>query len=360
MTGTIAQSAIRQLAPVPLWAQAGEIEHAVILSTRVRIARNLSGEKFPAKMDTESRVRMVRRIADTIRLLGIESEGVLFSLPTLSELEIAYLVERRAISPRLARMEGPRAAFVWKDRDRSLMICEEDHLRLCEILPGLKPRQVYENILPVMDGFQRLLPFVKSETLGYLAACPANLGAAVRTSLFCHLPGLMMTKGIQDLASSAADAGFTIRGFWGEGSDVLGNTFQFTDGPGLSHRVSEMLTRIESIGQEIMEREALARIDLQTQNNYLLKDRISRALGILRSCRQLQDGETLALLSAVRLGVDIGWVSGIDREAISLLTFKLGRARLEWSGLTDRDSDRRNEIRAERAREAFTNAEFIA
>ncbi|MBU0508193.1 hypothetical protein KKH27_05080, partial [bacterium] len=264
MPGVPSNSPLNLLSEYPAWARAGEDDSAVVLSTRVRVARNLQNEVFPLRMDTEGRIRVMRETARVIAALPESDEGVFFSLAALTPVEVAVLVERRAISPQLARDDRPRGVFAWKKLDRAIMICEEDHVRATEIVPGLAPRAAWENIQPVLSNLEERFGFVKDDELGYLMACPANLGAAVRSSLFCHLPGLVATKGIEALASHVSDAGFTVRGFWGEGSEVLGNTFQFTDGPGLSHNVDEILSRIEILGQEVMEREAIARIELQS------------------------------------------------------------------------------------------------
>ncbi len=358
MHPTSENSPLHLLSPYPAWARAGGTDSAIILSTRVRIARNLKAEVFPHRMDMEARIRVMRNAARTIATLAEAEAGIFYSLAALAPLEIALLVERRAISPQLARDENPRGVFAWKEADRAVMICEEDHLRLTEIVPGLAPQTAYDNLQPLLAQLSAQVEFAFDDTLGYLTACPANLGAAVRTSLFCHLPALVVSGGMEALASHTADAGFTVRGFWGEGSEVLGNTFQFTDGPGLSHQVSDMLSRIESLGQEIQEREALARIELQSQRPAVLKDKIARALAILQSCRILSDSETMALFSAMRLGVDIGFIDGLSRESISMLIFELGRANLMWTGEPDGTPDGRQIRRAARAREVFETVRF--
>lgn len=358
MHPTANNSPLLEISEYPAWARAGGEESAVILTTRVRIARNLIGEVFPYRMNVEGRVRVMRQVARTIAGLSEAKDGVFLSLAALAPLEINLLVERRTISPQLARDDNPRGVFAWKDIDRAIMVCEEDHVRLTEIVPGLAPSRAYENLQPVLHRLADTLEFSADEKLGFLCACPANLGAAVRTSLFCHLPALVLSGGMESLVSHAADAGFTVRGFWGEGSEVLGNTFQFTDGPGLSHQVSDMLSRIESLGQVIMEHEALARIELQTRRPLLLKDRIARTLATLQSCRVLSGSEILALFSAIRLGLDIGFIEGLRRETISMLTFDLGKSYLMWTGEKDHDPDGRQMRRANRVREIFSTVRF--
>ncbi|HEY3295174.1 MAG TPA: hypothetical protein VGL38_07030 [bacterium] len=359
MHPTFTNSPLHQISEYPAWARAAGDESAVILTTRVRIARNLVGEVFPYRMDSEARIRVMRQVARSIAELQEAADGVFYSLAALAPLEINLLVERRTISPQLARDDNPRGVFAWKDIDRAIMVCEEDHVRLTEIVPGLAPAKAFENLQPVLRQLSSALQFCADDNLGFLTACPANLGAAVRTSLFCHLPALVISGGMEALASHAADAEFTVRGFWGEGSEVLGNTFQFTDGPGLSHQVSDMLSRIESLGQVIMEHEALARIELQTQRPAVLKDRIARALGILQSCRVLSGSEILALFSAIRLGLDIGFVEGLKRETISMLTYDLGKSYLMWTGESDHNPDGRQMRRADRVREAFSDVRFV-
>jgi len=359
MAGVPVNSPLNLLAEYPAWARAGSDDAAVVLTTRVRVARNLRGEVYPARMDTEGRIRVMRVAARVISSLPDSEDGVFFSLAALTPVENAVLVERRAISPQLARDDRPRGVFAWKNLDRAIMICEEDHVRVTEIVPGLAPETAWKNIEPVLADLEEQFVFVQDDALGFLTACPANIGAAVRASLFCHLPGLVATKGIEALASHVSDAGFTVRGFWGEGSEVLGNTFQFTDGPGLSHNAADSLSRIEVLGHEIMEREAIARIELQSQRPALLKDKIARALAVLQACRALSGGETMSLFSVVRLGLDIGWIDGLSRETISMLTYELGQAHLKWRGYDDGIPDGRAIRRAERAREVFSSARFV-
>ncbi|RPH96014.1 hypothetical protein EHM69_02745 [candidate division KSB1 bacterium] len=359
MHPTAANSPLNLLSEYPAWSKAGGDESAVILSTRVRIARNLAGEHFPYRMNQEDRIRVMRGMARVISTLNDSDQGVFLSLAALALVEISLLIERRTISPQLARDEKPRGVFAWRNLDRTMLICEEDHVRLTDIVPGLAPQKAYGNLQPVLAELSSQLQFSTHESLGFLTACPANLGAAVRTSLFCHLPGLTLTGGMESLVSHAADAGFTLRGFWGEGSDFLGNTFQLTDVPSLSHQPSEMLTRIESLGQEVIEREALARIALQTERPALLRDKIARALAILQACRALSGAETLSLFSAIRLGLDIGFIEGLSRETISMLTFELGKAHLVWTATDEGIPDHRRIRRADRCREVFGKARFV-
>ena len=352
-------SPLRRLAPFPKWAEAGDDNSAVILTTRVRLARNLSGVTFPGRMNAEERQLMVRRVAQAISTFPDYDQGAFLTLSALTPVETNVLVERRAISPQLAQDEKPRGVYLWNDADRAIMVCEEDHIRVTEIVPGLAPHEAHSRIAPLVEKLSATLHFEYHEHLGYLTACPANLGAAVRTSLFCHLPGLVMTGGIESLASHVSDAGFTVRGFWGEGSEVLGNTFQFTDGPGLSHQTSDILSRIESLGKEIMEREAIARIDLQTQKEIILRDKLARALAILQHCRVLSGAETLALFSAMRLGVDIGLIDGVSRKDISMLIYELGKYHLRWTLPGGSSVEVRQTHRANRARSVFADARFL-
>ena len=359
MSPEFSQSILQQLPIIPHWAKSGDDNTAVILTTRVRFARNLKGVYFPNRLDHEGRTRVLHLVRQAIGKYESEGKGIFVSLPSLNQVEMALLIERRAISPQFAASDGPRSVFVWKEMDRSLMIGEEDHLHVAEIQPGLAPRYAYMNLFSFVYDLSSHLEFAKDPALGYLTASPANLGAAVRTSLFCHLPGLVLTKRMDQLASYVADAGFTVRGFWGEGSEILGNIFQLTDGPALSFDVDNLISRIQNLGEEVQEREAIARIDLQSSHNLDLKDKIARALAILQSCRMLSGSEELSLFSAIRLGVDIGFIEGLKRETISLLTFELGRAYLEWTGISEANGINPLEFRAARVREVFADARFV-
>jgi protein arginine kinase len=353
------QSVFQRLPVIPNWAKAGDDCSAVILTTRVRFARNLAGERFTNRLDKEGKERVLRIASHALQKFEMVGEGFLVSLGALTSAEIALLIERRSISPRFAQRKNPRAVFLWKDCDRAAMIGEEDHLHVAEILPGLAPVAALEGLTQILNQLAAELPYAEDPALGYLTASPMNLGAAMRTSLFCHLPGLVANNGMDQLASYVADAGFTVRGFWGEGSEIIGNIFQLTDGPALSFDPPTLASRIQSLGQEVMEREALARIELQTSRALMLKDKIARALAILQNCRALSAPETLALFSAIRLGIDIGFVDGLDRKTISLLIFELGGAYLEWTGISESQGINPLEFRASRVRKEFALAKFI-
>jgi protein arginine kinase len=349
-------SVLSLLAPAPGWLGARELESAIILTTRLRFARNLHGERFPHRQDKTERLRVVAKVRQAWE--GVSENVNFVALDELPPLEAGLLVERRMISPQMVRDKLPRAVFLWKEQDISLMICEEDHLRLAGILPGLHPSKLYKILKPIEDELERRLPVAYDSERGYLTTCPANLGDAIRISFFCHLPGLALTGEMENLVQAVSDAGVTVRGFWGEGSEILGNIFQFTDGPSLSLKSVESLQRMETLGHQILDREATARIKLQEKTTVALQDKIARALGILQSCRILESAESLALFSAMRLGTDLGWIHGINRRTISRLTLETGPAFLSlFLGGKAKVNERRI-LRAEKVRKAFANTSF--
>ncbi len=340
----------------PGWLSGKDIESAIVLTTRLRFARNLRGEHFPHRQDKTERQRTLEKVRNALK--SFADRATFIALDNLTSLEANLLVERRLISPQMVQDPLPRGVFIWKQQDTSLMVCEEDHLRLAGILPGLQPRKIYDILKPINEELQRKLPIARDPQRGCLTSCPANLGEAMRFSFFCHLPGLALTHEMESLVKAVSDAGITVRGFWGEGSEILGNIFQFTDGPSLSFSPAESLSRMETLGQQIIEKEAMARIDLQSHNTAALQDKIARALGILRSCRLLDSAESLALFSAVRLGLDLGWIAGIHTPMISKLTLETGPAFLTLSLGREGTSRELQALRAEKVRKAFTKASF--
>ena len=340
----------------PGWLSGKDIESAIVLTTRLRFARNLRGEHFPHRQDKTERQRTLEKVRNALK--SFSDRATFIALDNLTSLEANLLVERRLISPQMVQDPLPRGVFVWKQQDTSLMICEEDHLRLAGILPGLQPRKIYDILKPINEELQQKLPIARDPQRGCLTSCPANLGEAMRFSFFCHLPGLALTHAMESLVKAVSDAGITVRGFWGEGSEILGNIFQFTDGPSLSFSPTESLSRMETLGRQIIEKEAMARIDLQSHNAAVLQDKIARALGILRSCRLLDSAESLALFSAVRLGLDLGWIAGIHTSMISKLTLETGPAFLTLFLGRESTSRELQAMRAEKIRKAFTKASF--
>jgi protein arginine kinase len=342
----------------PGWLAGQEIESAIILTTRLRFARNLIGEHFPHSQNKAARLKTIAKVRKAWESRSNTAKFV--ALDDIPALEAGLLVERRLISPQMTQDTLPRGVFLWKEQDISLMVCEEDHLRLAAILPGLQPRMAYNLLKPIEEKLRRRLPVAFDSEQGYLTSCPANLGEAIRISFFCHLPGLALTGEMEKLVQAVSDAGVTVRGFWGEGSEILGNMFQFTDGPSLSLKSEECLLRMETLGQQIVEREAMARIQLQSKASISLQDKIARGLGILRACRMLEAQESLALFSAMRLGADLGWIKGVNHRAISLLTLETGPAFLTLALGRKADTSALQTLRADKVRKAFAKASFHA
>lgn len=331
-----------------------------MISTRIRVARNLDGEHFPHKLDTEGRVRVMRRVAKAMSDSQAADQGVFYSLSSLTPFELALLTERRAISTWMEKDEHPRGVYAWKSCDRALQVCTEDHIRLVDMLPGLCPRRAFDELQPTLNEISTYLRFAWTPSLGYLTTRPMNLGDGVHVSFVCHLPALVMTRGIEQLLSSASSSGFFVTTPNLGGSEAVGNMFDFSCGPGLARSTSETLTRIETLGNEIQEREAIARIDLQSRHSDQLKDRIARNLAILQVCRTMSNRELSVLLSGVRLGIDLGFISGLDRKTISLLSFNLSRAQLNFEGDPKQSGDDRRSLRAQKCRENFASARFVA
>jgi protein arginine kinase len=351
-------SVLSLLPRFPEWLAGKELESAIILTTRLRFARNLVGEHFPHRQSKASRLKTIAKVRQSWETFSKTVKFV--ALDEIPALEAGLLVERRLISPQMARDSLPRGVFLWKEQDISLMVCEEDHLRLAAILPGFQPRKAYNLLKPIQEELERRLPVAYDSEQGYLTSCPANLGEAIRISFFCHLPGLALTGEMEGLVQAVSDAGVTVRGFWGEGSEILGNIFQFTDGPSLSLKSEECLLRMETLGAQIVEREAMTRIKLQGKPSIALQDKIARGLGILRACRMLEAQESLALFSAMRLGVDLGWIEGINRRTISLLTLETGPAFLTLSLGGKADASALQTLRASKVHKAFAKASFHA
>lgn len=350
------ESVLSLLPRLPGWLAGDDLDSAIVLTTRLRFARDLQGEHFPHQQNRGERLRVLKKVSEALEAFFDRANFI--ELNKVSPLEAGLLVERRLISPQMAQDTLPRGVFLWKKEDISLMVCEEDHLRLAAILPGLQPRKAYHLLEPIAEDIRQRLPIAYDSERGYLTSCPTNLGEAIRFSFFCHLPGQALTGEMDSFVKSVADAGITVRGFWGQGSEILGNIFQFTDGPSLSLSPEESLSRMETLGRQIIEREAMARINLQGKSITVLQDKIARGLGILQSCRMLESAESLSLFSAARLGVDLGWIKGVNVRTISQLTLEIGPAFLTLSmGRKGRFRDRQV-LRAEKVRKTFAKASF--
>lgn len=329
------------------WYQHSGNEGDVVISTRIRLARNLGRLPFPGSMSTEQKEEIVSRVFEALP----EGEGQAFThlhMNTLTELQALSMVERHLISPDFARRGEGEALLSSEDESVSIMVNEEDHLRIQVMRAGLDLDGAYREADCWDNYLDTRLHFAFDDRLGYLTQCPSNLGTGMRASVMLHLPALQERGIVQQLASTVSKLGLTIRGMYGEGSQSKGAVYQLSNQVTLGITEAEAIENLKTIAQQIIKEERSCREALgQTP---AVQDRIFRALGILQNARLLSGKEFMALISHVRMGVSLNLIDNIDLDRIGTLLTDAQPATLTRNAGRSLEAGERDALRAELVR----------
>ena len=324
----------------------------IVLSSRVRLARNITGIPFPAVADTDTRQKILSYVKIAIDKGGALKKGIFYNSSELSHTDKDFLLERHLVSPEFVKdQNGFKGIFIGEDEKISIMINEEDHLRLQAIRSGLEIKATWEEVNRIDDELSEFLEFDFDSDFGYLTSCPTNVGAGIRASILIHLPGLVLTRELDKVISRITKMGLTVRGFYGEGTDVLGNLFQVSNQTTLGKSEEDIIESLEKITQQIIEYEGNSRATLFRDAKEHIEDKIWRAYGILRYACVLTSDEVMNMLSALRLGIGMGTLSGIDLKLINQLLILTQPAHLQKYYGYQMNADQRDKKRAELLRE---------
>jgi protein arginine kinase len=301
------------------WLQPGGPQSDIILSTRVRLARNVAGRPFSSRLTPEHREELEAWLKKAI-LKSLEPKGVAwFELDGMPDIDRRCLVERHLISRELAGGEGHRGVAIDPTQRIAVMANEEDHLRLQVYSPGLQLDETWRDADEVDDRIEREVTYTFSPKLGYLTACPTNVGTGMRASVMLHLPGLVLTKQIEKVFRAVARMRLAVRGLYGEGTQATGDIYQISNQVSLGRSELDILKTLGAVIPQIIAYERQARDVLATESPKYLDDRIFRAWGLLTHARTISSEETLTLLSAARLGIHMARLKGGDIGAINEL-----------------------------------------
>lgn len=334
----------------------------VVLSSRVRLARNLRGVPFP----TQARQDECMRICDDIRRACGKASRLtapfFLDMGVLTPLDKTVLKERRLISQELAEKGEGSGLIVSSDEHTAIMVNEEDHLRLQGITTGDDLISVWRRIDAVDTQLESLVSYAVSPRLGYLTSCPSNVGTGLRASVMCHLPGLQLTGEVDAVVRGLNRIGLAVRGLFGEGSEACGNMYQVSNQKTLGQSEEHIMTFLQDVIREVVghERNARARLMESRGTRTVVYDRIGRSFGILSNARVMSSGEMVELLSLLRLGVEFGIVSGVDVPTINdvLLTTQPGH--LQKMSDQTLSPVERDELRGGIARQRLTDVSFQA
>lgn len=296
----------RMLAQPSPWLDGSGSKSEIVLSTRVRLARNLRHEPFPHRAREDQLRGVLQRVERAAAASASLGGGAFLAMHELGALERRFLVERHLVSHELSEVARPRGLFVAPGEQLSLMINEEDHLRLQSLASGLMLGEAWSLADRADDDLDGALEYAYHEEWGYVTACPTNAGTGLRASALIHLPALVLTKQIEKVLKGIMQMGLAVRGLYGEGSEVVGNLFQISNQTTLGPSEKETLESLERVTRQILAAEERARETLLRDARVQIEDKVYRAFGSLRYGRAMSSAEVVNLCSAVRLGVAIG------------------------------------------------------
>lgn len=310
------------------WLESGPQEGPVI-SSRVRLARNLRDTTFPGWASKEVRNRVWDEAILAFDGLPESASFMRWRMDKLSALDRELLFERHLISREMAERQAGSGVFVHEDECRAVMVNEEDHIRLQSLQPGMSLQKAWEAADELDNALEKTLSYAFSSKLGYLTACPSNVGTGLRASVMLHLPGLVLTGEIKPVINAVSKIGLAVRGLWGEGSEASGHMFQISNQITLGRPESEIISNLEQIVFEVIEHEKNARIRLMEKQEIRVQDHVGRAYGVLANAALMQTNEALDLLSALRLGIDLGLLPRMARREIDQLFIRIHPAHLQ-------------------------------
>ncbi len=328
------------------WLQGSGPESDIVISSRIRLARNLAAYPFVGRAGESDRSEIETVLKECV--LGIEKDQKLLYLDVeeLPGIDRQFLVERHLISREHAESQGTRSVAIDHDERFSLMINEEDHLRIQVMQSGLDLEDVWQRIDRIDDLVEKRLTYAFHDKLGYLTACPTNVGTGMRVSVMLHLPALVLTQQIEKVFRSLQKINLAVRGLYGEGSQAMGDFYQISNQITLGRSEPELIKQVGDIVPVIIDYERQAREFLIKESREKLNDRISRAYGILRTAQTISSEETMHLLSSVRMGVNLGLIEGLEIPAVNEMFIQTQPAHLQKLTGSELDSDDRNIERA--------------
>lgn len=335
------------------WYEKSGNQADTAISTRIRLARNLKEYPFPCRLPVEQRLEVCKKITDALQgSNSVLSSGYdLIDMSKLSDLEAVSLVESHLVSPDFISQKEGRFLIKTNDDNISIMINEEDHLRIQIIKEGFDLDEAYDLADKVDTLLDNELDFAYSEKLGYLTQCPTNLGTGMRASIMLHLPALQASGAINRLVGNLSKLGLTIRGTFGEGSEAKGALYQLSNQITLGISEQAAIENLKSITQELMNQERAARENMK--KNIETADTIHRSLGILKYARTISTDEALKLLSNIRLGVETEEIKDIEYEKINYLMIAVQPGLLTQNSGKQLTSAQRDSMRADMLRKSF-------
>lgn len=333
------------------WLRGEGPHHQIVISSRVRLARNLRHRAFPGWAKKVERTAILELIKPRVEELPEMQDSFSEMLQDLSALEKQVLVERHLISREHAAKSVGSAIVMNRRQTLSIMINEEDHLRMQSIRSGLQLKSAFKLVDKVDSNLESKLDFAYDSRLGYLTACPTNVGTGMRASAMLHLPGLVLSELINQVIQAVNKIGLAVRGLYGEGTEAMGNLFQISNQTTLGEKEEEIVARLTKVVETIIDKEHDARQVLIQKKSSTLWDQIGRAYGVLTYAHAMTSKEALNLLSIMKLGIDLGAFPEDRRLPIDELFIDTQPAHLQKSSQQKLNAEERDHLRAQIIRE---------
>ena len=327
----------------------------IVISSRVRLARNFSGFPFVSKADKTKRQEIIDFASEQLKMPFYSEKMTFKTLDSMQPLERSILAERYIITEKLANDCEGTAVVVTPNESLSVMINEEDHLRIQAFSSGLDISSAWQEVISIEDKFQEKVSYAFSEQYGYLTACPTNVGTGIRISAMLHLPALHITKQIEKVLNAARDMHLAVRGQHGEGSEPAGDLFQVSNQTTLGKTEEQIIEEITTLAIEpIVEYERRAREKLLKESPVLVDDKVYRAMGILNNARLITSQEAMFFLSQLRMGVSMGKID-IPLRVINEITLLVQPAHLQFLCGNNLEASHRDQFRADLIRQKLSD-----
>lgn len=324
----------------------------IAISSRIRLARNLANYNFPPAASNEDLKAVIENVKAVCENCDAFKNYFFVELCDLSNLDRRILVERRVVSRDFVSRRSPSALVMAEDESESIMINEEDHLRLQCIQSGLQLPEIWKKINMIDDLISGRLSCAYDEELGFLTSCPTNIGTGMRASVMLHLPGLVLTEQVNQMRQAVQKLGLAVRGIFGEGTDNVGNLFQISNQSTLGESETQIIEKLDTVIKQIMIHEKKSRVGMLEKNKNFLMNHVGRAYGILKHAYIISSQEALNSLSALRLGVDMGMFSSLDIHTVNELFVLVQPGHLQkYSGKQIENASERDILRATLIRE---------
>ncbi|WP_418791388.1 protein arginine kinase [Phosphitispora sp. TUW77] len=336
------------------WAEGEGPDIDVVISSRIRLARNLKDYPFPHFMSEEQ----ADQILNAVRNVVIQNEAAgkldypeFILLSELTAIERQILVEKHLISPQHIQNPANRAVVLAADESVSIMVNEEDHLRIQCLLPGLQLEEAWNLANGTDDILEKQLDYSYCEKRGYLTSCPTNVGTGLRASVMLHLPCMVMTKQVGKIVAAVAQLGLAVRGYYGEGTEAYGNIFQVSNQVTMGYVEEEIVKNLLTVTTQVAAQERATREKIYNNNKSVIEDRIFRSFGIMSQARVMTSQEALKNISNLRLGVELGLLKDLNFAKINELIIITTPAFLIKKAGKDLNAEERDLLRAEIIRE---------